>query len=518
MTTTRYLRRSTRRLLPVLGVVLLAGVSACEKRATGTPGQWVTILHTNDIHGKYRATPASWVDGNPLVGGFPAAGYYIDRERKEAGRSLLLDAGDFMTGNPICELEYRGVRGGGMVEFLNLMGYDAICLGNHDFDNKWEATRKLVGLAAMPVLCVNLFEPSGEYFSGKGYEIYDLDGVRVGVIGLIMDNLSDYLRAGALGPLRLEPGLSSIERVLDEVDRRTDLIIVLTHIGVESDEELASHLSGRVDVIVGGHSHTVLQEPMKRSGVLIVQAGSNNRSLGRLDVFVQGDSVSDYRGRLISMWASKAKPRPEVEALARRFDAQIDSLYGEVIAELTADMATSSRGESSAGSWIADRLREVAGTDIAVINSGGIRKHLPKGPVKVLDIREMLPFDNELMVFECSGDELLTMIRRNAQGVADGGGTGLQISGLRYAWRPGPTGAVVIEKAEVGGRPLERTRTYRVASPDYSVTHSDHAFGFEPHKVRSLNVTVTQVVTDAVRKARVIHPETDGRMEEIKAK
>jgi len=511
--------RCARRLRTGVPVVFILGLAAlgvsCGKGTREDAGRWVTLLHTNDIHGTYRATPASWMDGNPPIGGFPAASDFVRLERQDAPASLLLDAGDFMTGNPICDLEYQGVQGGGMVAFLNLLGYDAVCLGNHDFDHTRSVTAELVAMAEMPVVCANLLDESGRPFSGKAYEIFERGGVRVGVIGLILENLPGYLGPGAVEGLRLERAIPAIDRVLDEVDRETDLIVLLTHVGVDMDEALAQQVGGRVDVIVGGHSHTRIEAPEKRHGIVVCQAGSNNRYLGRLDVLVRADTVAAYRGHLIPMWASEATPRPEVEALAWEFDRRIDDLYGEVIGELKGDWFTSSSGESNAGSWIADRLTEAGGADVAVINSGGIRKHLPRGYITVLDIKEMLPFDNVLMTFECSGDELLRMAGLNAQAAADDGYGILQVSGIRYRWRRSAAGAAVLEKVTVGGRPVERSRTYRCAAPDYAVTHADRYFGFEPANVRSTGLTVTDVIIDAVREAAVVEPATDGRMEEI---
>lgn len=513
MTPSMESRRPRRGVLPVLLLGLLLGSVSCGRRAEET-GQWVTILHTNDIHGRYRPTPASWVDGNPMIGGFPAASDYVRRERGGVEWCLLLDAGDFMTGNPICDLEYGGVRGGGMVAFLNLLGYDAICLGNHDFDHGRKLTRQLVGMAEMPVLSANLFDEAGEHFTGKGYEVFEMGRVRVGVIGLIMEDLPGYLLPGAVDGLRIKRELPTIQKVVDEVDPRTDLIVLLTHIGIDMDESLAERLRGRVDVIVGGHSHTRIEAPEKRHGIVICQAGSNNRYLGRLDVLVRADSVAAYRGHLIPMWVSEVEPRAEVERLAAAFDERIEAMYGEVIGELKRDWFTSSSRESNAGIWIADRLREAAGADMAVINSGGIRKSIPKGYVKVLDIKEMLPFDNVLMRFECTGDEVLKLVQKNAQAAADGAYGILQVSGLRYRWRRTPMG-VVVEGVEVGGRPVERNRVYRSAAPDYSVNHSDRYFGFEPRNARSLGAIVTDVIIEAVREAAVIDSRVDGRMREL---
>lgn len=502
-------------VLSLVFVVLLVGAVSCSKNAGEAQGQWVAILHTNDIHGHFEATPASWIDGNPPIGGFPAASFYVAREREKAERSLLLDAGDFMTGTPICDMDHEGVLGGGMMVFLNLLGYDAVCLGNHDFDHKRDVTSALVALAEMPVLCANVFNESGQLFTGKAYEIFEVGGVRVGVIGLIMENLPGYLVPGAIEGLRVGQSLASINSVLDEIDPKTDLIVLLTHVGVDIDEALAEQLAPRVDVIVGGHSHSRIEEPEVRHGIIIVQAGSNNRYLGKLEVLVHGDGVTDHRGRLIPMWVADAESKENVRQLAAQFEQRIDDLYGKVIGELKTDWFTSSREESNTGSWIADRMREAAGADIAVINSGGIRKHLPRGFIKVLDIKEMLPFDNALMTFECTGDEVLRIAERNAGAAAEGGGV-LQISGLRYRWRRAPAGGAIAERVEVGGRPVERDRIYLVAAPDYVIGNSTRYFGFEPPNASPLGTVLTDVIIEAVREAAVIESEVDGRMEEVR--
>jgi 5'-nucleotidase/UDP-sugar diphosphatase len=224
----------------LLAGILLVGPPSCG-RAAEDPGRWVTVLHTNDIHGTYRSTPASWIDGNPKIGGFPAESDYVRRERAAAERSLLLDAGDFMTGNPISDLDYEGVPGGGMVAFLNLLGYDALCLGNHDFDHGRAVTKELVGMARMPVLVANLFDESGALFTGKGYQVFPLGGMKVAVIGLVMEDLPGFLRPGAAEGLRVRNPLESVLEILDEVDARSDLIVLLTHLGVDEDRAPQPH-------------------------------------------------------------------------------------------------------------------------------------------------------------------------------------------------------------------------------------------------------------------------------------
>lgn len=158
------------RSLAVLVTLLAAGCGArtpatdlarmTPRAVTEGPVQFV-VLHTNDIHGQFTTTEATWKEGNPPIGGFSNLSAVVNGTRANNENVLLLDAGDLMTGNPICDYDYKGVQGGAMMEFMNLLDYDAMCLGNHEFDHGLEALDQLVAMATFPVLSDNTYRPEG---------------------------------------------------------------------------------------------------------------------------------------------------------------------------------------------------------------------------------------------------------------------------------------------------------------------------------------------------------------------
>jgi 2',3'-cyclic-nucleotide 2'-phosphodiesterase (5'-nucleotidase family) len=178
----------------VAGLLGLAcpGCGGDPSHGDSGPGTWLTLLHTNDIHGEYRDRPADDVDGGPRGGGFLALAGTVAGIRAHApGPVVLLDAGDLMAGTPITAIVRQGVRGGGAMEFMNAVGYDAMALGNHEFDLGRENCLGLIELAEFPVLCANMFDrETGKLFAPAGHVILERGGVRIAVIGLILDELA----------------------------------------------------------------------------------------------------------------------------------------------------------------------------------------------------------------------------------------------------------------------------------------------------------------------------------------
>jgi 5'-nucleotidase/UDP-sugar diphosphatase len=493
--------------LSALFMLLLLTLS-CAKETPKT----ITILHTNDIHGHFMAEPASWLDDHPLVGGFVALDYYVKQQRGLATNSLLLDAGDFMTGNPICDMEYKGAYGGAMIEMMNMIGYDCGTIGNHEFDKSAANVRKLIALADYPIVCSNLIDSSGQNFTKEKYHIFDVDGLRVGVIGVTYHQMVGMAKPSNLdGFYTIDPSIP-VNEIVKEIDDQTDLIIVLSHIGVDQDSILATKIKN-VDVIVGGHSHTRIKEPKRVNGVLIVQAGSHTSDLGRLDLTVVGDSVSAYSGYLITTFNDEVKPDPQLAEFADSFAVIIEGEYGKVIGQLKTDWKTASRSECNVGDWLTDAMRKRTGADVAFINSGGIRKNIMAGPITLKDIAEMLPFQNYVETFDCPGADLLTIVQENAR--AQGLGTHgiLQVSGLSYTWRK-QGNDVTVEKVMVGGKPLDENKTYKIASIDYVDGNSDLYYKITPVDVNDTGLLLSDVIIDAVKKAGTIDSKIEGRIKQ----
>ncbi|HWN81252.1 MAG TPA: metallophosphatase, partial [Candidatus Udaeobacter sp.] len=256
-----------------------------------TPAGWITLLHTNDIHGEYAPRPLSRLDGRP-AGGFVALAARVASIRR-GGPTVLFDAGDLMTGTPITTLDYQGVAGGAIVELMNRVGYDAMELGNHELDHGKAACLAVVDRARFPVLCANLADSAtGKPFMARdgGTLILERGGVRIGIIGLILDDLRRVVPRSVIAGLQVRPSIAVAEEAVAKLDPQTDLIVVVTHQGLDACQDLAQAVSG-IDVIVAGHDHQATPQPIEKSGVLIVETGSRLERLGRLDLRVEKDRV-----------------------------------------------------------------------------------------------------------------------------------------------------------------------------------------------------------------------------------
>jgi 5'-nucleotidase/UDP-sugar diphosphatase len=473
----------------------------------------LTILHTNDIHGQFLPVCIE-KDGDTIsIGGFEALSHYVSEERNEKERVLLLDAGDIMTGNLICDIEYEGALGGGLIEMMNQIGYDALVPGNHMFDHSISNMRALSRVANFPFICCNL-EKKGEIPSWKPYVIISLDGLQVGIIGVTYHPMVGMVPAPRLqGYLSLEP-TKVVASLIEEIDPGTDVIILLSHAGINNDLILAEKVPG-IDLIVSGHNHALLDTLLDVNSALIAQAGSNCQYLGIVDLLIVGDTVQTYSNRLLQLRAESIQPDTAVSRMVREFGHEIDRDYNHVIGELVCHWRVVCGDESNVGNWLTDAIRRRLNTDVAFVNTGGIRKNLDKGPITKRDIMEMLPFDNYLVVFECTGEQLLQIAKHNLGGTAEGYPMALQISGLAYTWSEVEGKSAVVD-AMVDGVLIDPNRVYSVASIDYIVEHnSERYFGF---KVKDFSLHIdkmTPAIIDEVLTAKQIDSKIEGRIRRL---
>jgi 5'-nucleotidase / UDP-sugar diphosphatase len=506
--------------LPLLALILAAVVPvAAAPVASDGPFQ-VTLFHTNDIHGSFLPEAASWRPDKAPVGGFVALARHVAAERRTAaGATLLLDAGDFMTGDPVTDLAPDGVAGVAMAEFMNLVGYDAGVVGNHEFDAGRANIEKLVGKFEYPVLAADLADAKGRPIFRAAPVILDRGGLRIAVLGVSCAEIRDVCPPSRLPGVTLLDQITVLKDQLAGLTARTDLQVLISHSGIDRDQELARNLAAAgLDVIVGGHSHTRLTEPKLVAGVLVVQAGSNLKNLGRLDLAVAHGAVTGYRGSLIELTATdddSAGPAALVAAV-NRYRQIVETKYGERIGELAVAWHRDSRGESNLGSWICDAMLARAGADVALLNSGGIRRDVQPGPVTLLDIHQMLPFANSLVVVDLTGAQLRQIALANAQAAVKDSYGILQVAGLAYAYRE-RAGAAELAEITVAGQPLEDDRTYSVAMLDYVAVMS-HVYlaDLKLPPYREVGAILCDVVVDAVRAApSPITSELRGRMRKL---
>jgi 5'-nucleotidase/UDP-sugar diphosphatase len=501
--------KSIARTVLLMSFLALFLFVSCESKAP----QRITILHTNDIHGHFVPEPATWIDGHPLVGGFVALDYYIRLARAKDSNNLLLDAGDLMTGNMICDIEYKGAEGGALIEMMNMVGYDGMVYGNHEFDKPITNARNLAKIADFPILCANLVDSLGKNFAKDKYKIYDCQGLKVGVIGVTYHQMYGMANPGNLmGFYTIDPA-KVVNDIVAEIDAPTDLIIVLSHLGYENDVELAKHIKN-VDVIVGGHTHKRIETPETVNGVLIVQAGSYSRDLGKLELTVAGDTVQSFSGELITTLAENIEPQPELQAFVDSFATIIDEKYGAEIGQSVTDLKSKSQAESNIGDWLTDVIRRETKSDVAFINSGGIRKDLAAGPITIRDISEMLPFQNYIETFNCTGEELMTILTENAR--AEGLKTHgiLQVSGVTYSWKK-QGGDVKLVEVKVGGEKLKKDKIYKIAGIDYVNSNFERYYKIQPKDLKNTGMEISNIIIEDVKRAKIINAKVEGRIRQV---
>jgi 5'-nucleotidase/UDP-sugar diphosphatase len=490
-------------------------------RSVGLPAEpgRVTILHTNDLHGHFLPEAAEWAEGRPEIGGFVRIDQEVRSVKAARPRDsvLLLDGGDLLTGTPLTDIEVDGSKGGAMIRFMEAVGYDAWAVGNHEFDKGIDNLAALTAQSEMPPLSANVRDLGGtapllprQQFS----EVFEVSGVRVGVIGATTEGLKGLMSRKDFARLTLVDVEKAVREEMDRLDPDTDLIVVLSHIGVDADEALARRVDG-IDLIVGAHSHTRLTTAREVDGTWIVQAGSYARSLGVVDMKVENDAIASFSYELRDLMLDTATVEPDaaIAAMADGYKADIDGYYGEVLSQAPATLGRDYHHESGLGRWITDVLRETTGADVALYNGGGLRSDLPAGTVTRGTIYACFPFRNEVQTFELTGAELLGVLLRNAIAENDEKRGFLPVSGVRYSWRVRNNAPEIVE-ASVGGAPIDPARTYTIATNSYIAEQWEKHLGVKP---RNLTGTGTSDFDAAMEYAKrgPVQVEREPRVQKL---
>lgn len=508
---------------PVLhtSLLLIALLIGCSTQKTSQVSQpqltTLTILHWNDFHAQnvpmkivIRDT-SSKRDSVYYVGGTAMLLGYIKHFKNNRSDVAVLNAGDDFQGTPISTI----TNGRSQIELMNIIDPDAITLGNHEFDYGLENLEKNLKLAQFPVINANIFDKrTGKLFRDP-YLVKKFGDVTVGIIGLITPALPILVLREHVQGLEMLNHIQVARKYVAELKKKNvDLIVVLSHIGIDVDQALADSVAD-IDVIIGGHSHTALFQPIKRNRAIICQAGARGRWLGKLDLVVDlaGDSVYKYEGKLIETVVGGVPPDSAAEAKVAELEKLVNKELGEVIGVLEVDWVRSWRAESNIGNWSTDVMREFAKTDVAFMNSGTLRKDLYAGDITLRDIWEIYPFNNHFVTFTVSGKTLRSMIAWQAAGK----GEFMQVSGLTYKYDSSkPLGEQVLS-IEVGGKPIDDAKIYSIVTNNYVSGHLHHFFGL-PEKeieVAPLQKIDRDLFAEAIRKQKRISSRVKGRIVDV---
>jgi 5'-nucleotidase len=448
--------------------------------------------------------------------------HHINAIREREANVFYIDTGDIMTGTLATELVHKGVIGGLMIEFLNNLECDVWCFGNHEFDLGLENALGLAKLAKFPTLMSNIvYKDSRKPIPVKSYHIASRGGLEVGFIAVMSERfLIEVLkeRVESLDVLEVVPTLRS---KVEELDKRTDLIVVMFHGKFHEAMDIAQNISG-VDVILVASEEGRIE---KTNGVLVQSTMGHQRSLGYLKVDVCDDGVVDYESKQILLWADdQVEPSPRIKTLVEYVDKKVGSEYAKVIGEAKIDYFYKGGDsiENALGDWITDVMRWKTGADIGFHNSGGIRDNILAGPITKGDIFEVSPFRNTLVVFQLTGAEIKELLEHDVEKDWDR----LQVSGMSYAFHDKsskPFGQR-IESIIINGKILVKEgklihpkKVYTAVSNNYLIGQArDKYFGFPVEGTRDTGVLINQALIGWLEKNKVLDSKIEGRIIQIK--
>lgn len=457
----------------------------------------LTIIHSNDTHAAHLPNSA----GN---GGVAIQAAVINQIRAENENTILVDAGDRFSGT----LFHTVYKGQDQVQVMNQLGYQAMALGNHEFDNGDDVLAAFIDGVSFPVLAANLDVSASAELNGKvqPYAIVDVNGQQIGIIGLVTADTLTIASPGENVKFNTDYVAVANATAAELTDQGINKIILLTHTGFNVDEAFVASLEN-IDVVVGGHSHTlfsnqnsgaagrypVVIETAAGATVYYVQAGANNQYLGQLNVVFDAEGVVTRATGDAIFLSRFITPDSEAVALIDDLNEEVKALGETSVGVSTDILLVGDRSicrveECLLGNLIADSMRAGTGAQIAIMNAGGIRANIEAGDITVGDLLTVQPFTNLMSTFDATGADIIAALENGVSRIVVGEGGVVtrdsldgrfpQVSGLRYSFDPNLEAGSRIVSVEVLGEDgtysaIDPTAIYSVVTNNFVRTGGD---------------------------------------------
>lgn len=433
----------------------------------------ITIIHTNDTHSRILDKDGGF--------GFAKIATIIKETKAKNPNTLVLDAGDTLHGLPIVNIS----EGSNAVKILNATGYDFMTLGNHDFNYGQERLLELKDMAEFSMLSANILDSKGNYVF-KPYEIKDIDGVKVAIFGLTTPETAYKTSPTNVKGLVFADVIETSKKMVEELKDKADVIIALAHVGLDessvvTSKKIAESVEG-IDVIIDGHSHTILESGMLVNNTLIAQTGDYDKNLGFVEIEVTKGEVTKKEAKLMSV-----KDNTEVVAdetilnLITAIEEENKPLLSKVVAKtdiyLDGIRENVRTKETNLGNLSADAVRSASGADIGFVNGGNIRIDLQPGDITFGDVAKLFPFGNRVVVIELTGEEVIKALETSVSGYPAAQGGFLHASGLTFKFSKDREVGSRVYEVKIGGEIIdtaqELAKKYTVAVNDFLAVGGD---------------------------------------------
>ena len=497
------------------------------------PSKTITILCTNDFHGRYYPFAAGPADatsqaGDPgvetpyrfgrpgQVGGFAWLASAVNKIRLErAGQTVLLvHAGDTFSD----DLLGNFTQGEAMIRLMNALGYDFLALGNHDFDYGAERTRELAELAKFPMRGANAIDSaSGQPFLGEPFLIRQVRGAKIALLALGYHNTPWTTNPRNIRGLLFSDGIEAARRYVPELRRQANIVIVVSHLGAKIDAILSQEVKG-IDLIIGGHSHDLLEPSATLGRGRIIQAVSDSAILGESVIQMENGRIIRIAGTGRVLWNDQIEPDPWLAALIEEIRAPYKDRLEEILAVAEEPLLRRYKSESPFDIWVGERLIEETGADLAMLPGLGYGISIQAGPVSRELLYTLLPHPAKLATLKLTGDQIRQILEQCAANLQPDdprqsvGGL-IQTAGLGWTMDLRRSVGERVMDIRSEDRPLASDRLYSVA------THSGMLAGIHRYdtfaqgvEIRRTEVELNEVIEGKMRALGKIKPPVGGKL------
>ncbi len=433
-----------KRIIAYIIIFLFANLA--QSPSANSADKTVTIIHLNDIHsqidnfGRLKSLVDSLEKGNPNV--------------------LIFGAGDYFSGNPI--VDFYDPKGLPMIELMNKIGFDVACFGNHEFDYGQKSLQYLRLRSQFPYISSNIIvnDTNTSLKAIQGQYSFNIDGLILTVIGTLQVNSNGMPSSSPdkLNGIKFEESFSAIEGALRKVEGKPNALIALTHLGYSTDSLLALKYP-QFNLIIGGHTHTLIMEPKRVNGVAITQTNGNMKYAGIIKMHFSNDSLTGITGEMFDL--ARIKPDFEIQKIIDVYND--DPVLNKTIAHTNKAITK----PFELGLLICDALKSKYKTDFAFQNYGGMRiDKIDTGAIKTKDILSLLPFGNTVTVISITIEELKGIMKKSwemeeaSPSIISGGKAELDIENGKV---------IKVKIKDKTGKELKDNKKISLALNDYSV-------------------------------------------------
>lgn len=501
-------------LVMALALSLLAATSRLAQSTDSNCLVRVTILQVNDV---YQFAPVD----RGATGGLGRLATLRKQAMKEFPNTLFLLSGDTISPS----VESNTYKGAQMIDAWNAIGLDYAVFGNHEFDFGPDELIRRIKESHFTWLGANVIDiKTGKTFADTPpFVLREFQGVKLGIFGIVLPETKSTSRPGP--DVDFLGACDTAKRTVANMQAQgASVIVALTHLSMAEDKALARCVQG-IDVIIGGHEHTLLQSLSERTPIFKMTADA--REMGRIHL-----NISTTSGKLQSIdWEvipvdSKIEIDPQFTTVMSKYDSllkELDVLVGHTDVALNAKSDAGRTEETNLGDFIADSFRNATGADVAIMNGGSIRADdmIPVGELTRRDVLSILPFNNPILKIEVTGAILRAMLEH---GVSQSGGESTQpgrfpqVSGLRFAFNGSLDLGHRVTELTIGGKPLDDKKTYSLALSSFLVGGGDGYDMFKEARVLSKpgeKLIDSEVLSKAIASVKSIAPKVDGRIKRL---